>query len=69
MFVLVPDIVKFKKLLELQGKSLETFDLSVPFFTVSENPVFLHGFVYKFPLRYAHFFIGIPNFSFSPDIL
>ena len=37
-------MLKFKKLLELQGRSQDTLELSVPFFIALEAPFFLHGF-------------------------
>ena len=41
---LVLDVLTFKKLLELPGKSYKTLALSVPSVTVSEIP-FPHGFL------------------------
>ena len=40
----VLDSLRFKKILELQGKSRENFEISVPSFTVSETRFFLRGF-------------------------
>ena len=45
---------KFKKLLELQGESQETLEISVPSFTVSETQFFLYRFN-NFPLQQETF--------------
>ena len=49
---LVLDTRNIKKLLELEGKSSESIECSVPTYTVSEVTFLLHGFN-KFPLQFV----------------